>query len=256
MILQNITINFAIAICTMTLMWLIFLWIRNPSVVDLGWAIGLTAMGLTHNLWLNLFSPTNLFISFMIFLWGVRLAGYLLITRIIPGIKDPRYENLQQESSAIPRQLFFLLHYYFQACFQTVVGFVFIFTSGQDTQNSLFHIVGALLWFIAFIGSIISDAQLYRFRSDPDNKGKVCMVGLWNYSRHPNYFFEILIWVAFALYAMPNRFGLLGLISPLAIYLTMRFITGPISERQSLRSKKEQYSHYQQKTPMIIPWFK
>ncbi|NIT61610.1 MAG: DUF1295 domain-containing protein, partial [Phycisphaerae bacterium] len=96
----------------------------------------------------------------------------------------------------------------------------------------------------------------HRFRTDSDNRAKVCQTGLWNYSRHPNYFFEILLWFGFSLIGLPTRLGWLGLASPITLLLTMKLITGPISERQSLKSKPEVYSRYQKTTSMIIPWFK
>jgi steroid 5-alpha reductase family enzyme len=136
------------------------------------------------------------------------------------------------------------------------VGFVFIFTAQSMTFDSMWAKVGLMLWCVGYGGSIAADAQLHRFRTLPDNRGKVCCVGLWNYSRHPNYFFEILLWSGFALIGLSTQLGWLGLISPITLLLTMTFITGPISERQSLKSKPDAYRQYQKTTSMIIPWFK
>ena len=108
---------------------------------------------------------------------------------------------------------------------------------------------------VTLLISVTPDAQLHRFRSDPANRGKVCQMGIWNYSRHPNYFFEILLWSGFAFIGLPTDLGWLGLISPITLLLTMRFITGPISERQSLKSKPDTYRQYQKTTSMIVPWF-
>ncbi|MEJ2649483.1 MAG: DUF1295 domain-containing protein, partial [Sedimentisphaerales bacterium] len=171
------------------------------------------------------------------------------------GKRDARYESLHR-NPRISAPLYFLIHYLIQGCFQTAVGFVFIFTAQITTLGSIWPKFGFLIWGIGYVGSITADTQLYRFRKNPDNRGKVCQVGLWNYSRHPNYFFEILLWIGFALIGLPVRLGWLGLISPITLLLTMSLITGPISERQSLKSKPDAYRQYQKTTSMIIPWFK
>jgi steroid 5-alpha reductase family enzyme len=137
-----------------------------------------------------------------------------------------------------------------------VVGFVFIFTAQSTRYNSVYTLVGLIVWCTGYFGSIAADAQLHRFRIRPENRGKVCQVGLWNYSRHPNYFFEILLWSGFAFIGLSAQLGWLGLISPTALLLTMTLITGPISERQSLKSKPDAYRQYQKSTSMMIPWFK
>ena len=154
----------------------------------------------------------------------------------------------------MPAAWFFLTHYLIQAGFQAAVGFVFVFTAQNTSYGSFWAQFGLLLWWIGYAGTITADAQLHRFRSRPDNRGTVCQVGLWRVSRHPNYFFEILLWTGFACIGLPAPQGWLAFLSPLILLLTMRFITGPISERQSLKSKPQAYGLYQQCTSMIVPW--
>ncbi|MFC1780649.1 DUF1295 domain-containing protein [Planctomycetota bacterium] len=255
MIVTGILLNLFIGVSTLTGLWFIYLWKRNPAVVDLGWAIGLTLMGLAHNLFGDAISIGTLITSLLVLFWGIRLGGYLFWTRLRLGKRDARYESLHRHSN-IPAPLFFLIHYFIQACFQAAVGFVFIFTAQIKTFESIWLKVGLLLWCIGYGGSIAADAQLHRFRTRRDNQNKVCKFGLWNYSRHPNYFFEIILWFGFALIGIPARLGWLGLISPITLLLTMSLITGPISERQSLKSKPDAYRKYQKTTSMIIPWFK
>jgi steroid 5-alpha reductase family enzyme len=255
MIISGIVLNLLIGAGTLTGLWFIYLWKRNPAVVDLGWAIGLTLMGLVHNLSGGPLSAGKGLTALLILLWGLRLGGYLFWTRLRLGKKDARYESLRRLSN-IPAPLHFLIHYLIQACFQAVVGFVFIFTAQNATFDSIWAKAGFLLWCVGCGGAIATDAQLHRFRTRSDNRGQVCQTGLWNYSRHPNYFFEILLWFGFALIGLSTRLGWLGLISPITLLLTMTFITGPVSERESLKSKPDVYRRYQKTTSMIVPWFK
>jgi steroid 5-alpha reductase family enzyme len=255
MIVTGILLNLLISSGTLIVLWFFYLWKKNAAVVDLGWAVGLTLMGLTHNVALGTVTAAQVFTGFLVLLWGLRLGGYLFWTRLRLGKKDARYESLQQKQK-IPAPIFFLMHYLIQACFQVIVGFVFIFTGESATFDSIYGTIGLILWCVGYGGSIAADTQLHRFRTNPANRGKVCQIGVWNYSRHPNYFFEILLWSGYAFIGLPTYLGWLGLISPVTLLLTMRFITGPISERQSLKSKPETYHQYQETTSMIVPWFK
>jgi steroid 5-alpha reductase family enzyme len=116
--------------------------------------------------------------------------------------------------------------------------------------------LGLGIWVIAFLGELTSDAQLARFKKDPKNKGRVCDVGLWRYSRHPNYFFEWLIWMSFATVASSAQWGYVGFVSPaLILYFLLRVTGIPATEEQALRSKGEAYRKYQRTTSVFVPWF-
>jgi steroid 5-alpha reductase family enzyme len=117
--------------------------------------------------------------------------------------------------------------------------------------------IGAAVWAISILGEAVADGQLKAFKKNPANKGKVCDVGLWNYSRHPNYFFESMIWIGYALVALNGDYGWLGLLSPITITLLLFRVTGiPLTEQQAIRSKGEAYIEYQRTTSMFVPWFK
>ena len=115
---------------------------------------------------------------------------------------------------------------------------------------------GAGLWLVAFAGEALSDRQLRLFKSNPSHRGQVCREGLWKYSRHPNYFFEWLIWVSYFLLALPATNGWLSVVSPLLILFFLFRITGiPATEAQALRSRGELYREYQRTTSAFVPWF-
>jgi len=251
----GIVLNLAVGASTLIGFWFIYLWRRNTSIVDLGWATGLTLMGLAHNL-CGAPSLGKLLTSLLVLLWGLRLGGYLFWTRLRLGKKDRRYDSLHGDGK-IPEPMRVLLHYLIQACFQTAVGCVFIFTARAAAGfDSIWTVIGLFLWCAGFVGSFLADNQLNWFRSNPQNLGKVCEVGFWNNSRHPNYFFEIVLWTGFAVIGLSSAWGWLGFASPGVLLLTMALITGPISEQQSLKSKPDAYRRYQETTSMIVPWFK
>jgi steroid 5-alpha reductase family enzyme len=126
---------------------------------------------------------------------------------------------------------------------------------GQGHLN-IFQMFVVGVWFIAWIGETLSDLQLYLFKNNSLNKGKVCNVGLWRYSRHPNYFFEWLNWWALALFSWGLSYAYLTFISPLLISFFLFKVTGiPMTETQALKSKGEAYAQYQKETSVFVPWF-
>jgi steroid 5-alpha reductase family enzyme len=113
------------------------------------------------------------------------------------------------------------------------------------------------LWLISVLGESIADAQLRAFKKDSANKGKVCSKGLWNYSRHPNYFFQWMMWMAYLVFALASPYGYLAIISPaIILYLLLRVTGIPITEEQSIRSKGDTFREYQKTTSAFVPWFK
>jgi steroid 5-alpha reductase family enzyme len=117
--------------------------------------------------------------------------------------------------------------------------------------------VGAAIWLVALAGEGLADFQLKRFKADPANAGKICQSGLWNYSRHPNYFFEWLVWVGFFVFAWDSPGGCLTVLCPGLMLYFLLHVTGiPITEEFSVKSKGDAYRQYQQATSAFVPWFK
>ena len=109
---------------------------------------------------------------------------------------------------------------------------------------------------IGILGEALADAQLASYKQKNHDPSDVCQLGLWKYSRHPNYFFEIVIWISFYLIASTTPGGWITLYAPATMIVLLLKITGiPPAEASSLQSKGAAYRHYQQTTSVIIPWF-
>jgi steroid 5-alpha reductase family enzyme len=122
---------------------------------------------------------------------------------------------------------------------------------------SVLEWTGVAVWAIAITGEGIADRQLKQFRSHPENIGKVCQSGLWNYSRHPNYFFEWLVWVGFFLFAWDSPGGCFTVLCPTLMLFFLLRVTGiPLTEELSVKSKGEAYRKYQRTTSAFVPWLK
>ena len=239
----------------MFIVWLIAEAKKNPAIVDMFWPIGLVVSGFVY-LGSDSINSRLCIIAIILLLWGLRLAGYLYFTRIKKGIYDKRYASLYYPSY-LKQSISYLINYEVQACFIFILSSVFVFISAQNySKLSKLDMLGIMLSLVGIGGEWVSDYQLELFKKNNHGKNKVCDVGLWYYSRHPNYFFDWLTWCGFALCGLSANYGWIGLVSPLLLYTIMSNMTGPITERNSVMSRGRAYLEYQKSTSMFFPWFK
>jgi steroid 5-alpha reductase family enzyme len=255
-----VTVLICLLACS-AIMVAVWLWARrigNAGVVDIFWAfnfpvIALLLYGLAPG-WL----PRKIMMCSMVIAAGLRLGTHLGI-RVIGHLSEEegRYKQLRKEWAPHADRSFF---WFFQAqALSNVLLAIpfFVVTANTRPSFSTWEFIGVTTWFLAFWGEALADRQLAGFKKDPANKGKVCNAGLWNYSRHPNYFFEWLQWTAWFIFCLGSPWGWLGVVSPLIILYLLLKVTGiPATEEQSLRSKGELYKNYQRQTSVFIPWFK
>ena len=247
----------ASAVCgVMFLLWLIHFPLRNAAIVDAGWAGGLALLGVLYAVMGAGWAPRRIAIASMALVWGLRLALYLLFTRVIGHPEEGRYVQLRKQwRTNIP--LKFLLFFEFQAVLCIVLAAPFLLAAeNPEPAFPIFAYAAVVLWVMSIAGEITADMQLNAFKSNAANRGKTCRVGLWKYSRHPNYFFEWLIWVAFCLFAIDSKYGYVALFPPaLMLYFLFRVTGIPATEAQALRTRGEDYRRYQDTTSAFVPWF-
>jgi len=245
----------AVVAVLMFLLWLLHFPLRNAAVVDAGWAAGLALIAMVYAVHGAGYWRRTLILLPMVAIWGLRLALYLLFTRVSGQPEEGRYTELRRKFGA-HAGLKFLLFFESQAVLCGILSLPFLLAFHDPVKGSPeLENAGAALWMVAFLGELTADAQLSIFKRDPKNKGRVCNTGLWRYSRHPNYFFEFLIWVSFALVALSAQYGYLGLLSPALILFFLLRVTGiPATEAQAVRTKGDKYREYQRTTSVFIPW--
>jgi steroid 5-alpha reductase family enzyme len=247
----------AIVAAMMFALWLIHLLIRNAAIVDVGWAAGLAMLAIFYAAKGPEYPARKWAIATMAGFWGLRLAAYLLFSRVLGKREEGRYVQLRSEWKT-HLALRFLFFFEFQALLTVVLSLPFLLAS-LNTRTSLGKLeeIGAAIWLISICGEAIADYQLNRFRKNPANKGKTYRSGLWSYSRHPNYFFEWMIWMGYAIYALGSPWGWLGLISPaLMLYFLLGSTGIAATEAQALRSRGTEYRAYQRSTSTFVPWFR
>lgn len=229
---------------------------RDASVVDAGWGFGLAVLAALYTL-LGEGDPAHrILIGILAGLTGLKVGSYILVARVIGKSEDGRYQTLRAKWGARANRRFFLF-FQAQAFLDVLLSVPFLLAAFNASLGlEPLEYAGLTLWILATAGETLADRQLTRFRARPESKGMVCRDGLWRYSRHPNYFFQILTWLAFALLALAAPYGWIGLVAPLVITYSILFVTGiPPTEAQALRSRGEAYREYQRTTSPLVPWF-
>lgn len=239
-----------------SLLWLLHLKLRNASIVDVGWSTGLAMLAGGYAWALAPGQPRAWLLAVMVAVWGGRLAAYLAVRIYREGHEEGRYVRLRESwQTHIPAKFF--VFYQAQAMLDVVLAVPFLLVALNPAPGlGPWEILGCVVWVAAVCGESLADQQLAAFKSDPANRGKVCRRGLWAWSRHPNYFFEWLIWVAFAVFACGSPWGWLGWLSPLLMLHFIWNVTGiPATEEQAVSTKGEAYRRYQRETSAFFPWF-
>lgn len=242
----------------MALVWVWSYRIKNAGVVDIFWSYNFPAIAIILLLLAPGYEPRKYLICGMAIIAGIRLGTHLAI-RVLKHLhqEEPRYAQIRKDWGKNAESKMF--GFFQMQAISNVLLAVPFFISAINTKTNLsaLEYAGVVIWLISVIGEAIADAQLAAFKKSPANKGKVCDVGLWYYSRHPNYFFQWLMWVAYFVFALASPYGYIAVISPAIILFLLLKVTGiPATEQQSLKTKGEAFKHYQRTTSAFVPWFK
>ncbi|MEP6662924.1 MAG: DUF1295 domain-containing protein [Verrucomicrobiota bacterium] len=238
--------------------WWLALRIKNLGIIDIAWSFSLAPIAIFYAT-ISQGDPTRRWLmAGMVALWSLRLGGYLgwRVAKHHPH-EDPRYKEFRAKwANHFKRDTFWFFQ--IQAASIATLSILFLLVClNNKSQISLIEWIGFAVWLIAFCGESLSDIQMTLFKKNPANKGEVCQKGLWNYSRHPNYFFEGLIWISFYVFALNSPWGWATIYCPAMILYFLLRVTGiPLTEKLAVQTKGEKYRAYQRSTSAFVPWFK
>jgi len=247
----------AVMLAVMTTAWVVQRVTANGGWVDVFWSFG-TGICCAGAI---LMAPTggapwrSALVAALTVTWSVRLGGYIA-GRVSRGPEDVRYAALRREWGADfdRRLLRFVL---IQAPVSAILAMAALYAARRpDPAFGVQDGIGVAVALGAIAGETLADRQMKRFKSDPASKGKVCDRGLWAWSRHPNYFFEAVLWLAFpAIGTDPgNGWSLASWLAPLVMGVILRYGSGvPPLEAAMLRAKGDAYRRYQEQVPAFFP---
>jgi steroid 5-alpha reductase family enzyme len=248
-------IGLALMLAAFAAVWAVGVAIRNYSFLDVIWSYGVAILApiyafAGHGDFARKFAFTLCGIA-----WSLRLGTYIFL-RVLKHHpqEDVRYEGLR---ARWPGSGMFLVFHELQAVIVVIFSLPFLFAAWQSAPLGAMEFIGLAIVLLALLGESLADFQMKRFKADPANKGRVCAAGLWRYSRHPNYFFEFLVWVGFAAASLTTPYGWVTLFCPALMYYFLTKVTGiPLTEEYAVKSKGDAYREYQRTTSAFIPWFR
>ncbi len=199
------------------------------------------------------FAPQQLVMTLAIMLWGFRLGSYLF-ARILITKTDDRFDDKRNNPVNLIR--FWLLQTI--AVWVIMLPFSLFLTNRNMESQSLLMYLGFAIFIIGFVVETISDSQKFQFKRKVENKGKWMQAGLWKYSRHPNYFGEILVWWGLFVVVLPYLQGFLYLsvLGPVFLTILLLFVSGiPLLEKGADKKYggNPEYISYRDNTSLLIP---
>ncbi len=240
--------------CFMSGVFALSLILKKNDIADVTWGIGFIVVCVVSFFFTSYPSARSYLLFLIVGIWGVRLAGYIWMRNA------GRSEDFRYAAWRAAWGKWFLLRSYLQVfILQGALLFVISLPVivGITSQTRVFtwiHWLGLLIWIKGLVCESIADMQKYQFKQNPKNAGKIMTTGIWAWSRHPNYFGEVLCWWGVWMVACFDLSVLWTIISPLTITVLILFVSGvPMLEKKHAKNKA--YQSYASKTSIFIPWF-
>ena len=241
----------------MVVAWAFGLRVKNGGWTDVFWTFGtgiaLAGAALFPMAGDGMPQPRQWLIAALAGLWALRLGGYL--TPRVAAHEDPRYAKFRADwgRDYARNMLFVTLP---QAPATALLALSVIPAAHAPGPLALRDVLGVAILVSAILGEGLADAQMKTFRGGPANRGKVCDTGLWGWSRHPNYFFQWLGWLAYPAIALDPAQPLtwLSITAPLVMFILLTRISGvPPLEEAMVRSRGDAYRAYQARVSAFFP---
>jgi steroid 5-alpha reductase family enzyme len=230
-------------------------WIKKDnSIVDIAWGLGFILVA-TLNFFLEPgFEARHFLVTAMILLWGSRLAIHIAIRNKGKG-EDFRYAKWRKDWGKWFSIRSFFQIYMLQGSLLLIIAYpAMLINHSEEPGIAFLDILGLCIWTIGFIFEAAGDYQLSKFKSRPENKGKIITHGLWRYTRHPNYFGEVAMWWGIFLIALSVENGWTAIVSPLAITFLLLKVSG-ITMLEKKYIGNEEFEEYAKRTSAFFPWF-
>ena len=247
-------IDIGTAILAFAAMWAVCVRVKNYGFLDVTWTLSIGALALLDGVLGSGNVTRRVLFTGLGLAWSLRL-GLFILARVVRHhpVEDKRYKTLRRQWKS---PLGFLAFFELQAFIAVVFAVPFLVAAfANGAPLAALEVAGLVTAAVGIVGEAVADHQSQAFKHRADPSHKILDVGLWRYSRHPNYFFEIVAWVGFAIAAAPLPLGWLAIACPVLISYFLLRVTGvPLTEKHSLESHGDLYRDYQRRTSMLIPW--
>jgi len=237
-------------------MWGISTIISNPTLVDVAWGLNhvIIGVGILYQNYAKLSLP-GIIGSGLLFLWFLRLSGFLFYNRIYKEkYVDPRYEKLARKRD-VNKTVYYFFQFQFQGILSTLTSIPLYFALNSARSLSGFNYLFVVTAIVGIIGEAIADNQLQNFKNNRKSSEELLRDGLFKKARHPNLFFELMFWFSMAGFAFnpSNYASLFAFVGAIFLWSIINFLTVPITTKHMLRSKKN-YDQVIRETNKFVPF--
>lgn len=221
---------------------------RNNAIIDIAWGFGFVIVALISLINSN-FSNLSVVLFILVSFWGLRLSYHLFI-RNWNKEEDYRYKDMRKKWKKNQKLNFFVNIYLTQMVLMLIISIPIITSSYYKLELNYLTLLGVIIWVAGYIFEVLGDYQLKKFLVN--NRGKVMDVGLWKYTRHPNYFGEATMWWGIFIVGLTAGFNGINLISPIMITYLLLYVSGvPLLEKKY--ADNPDYIEYKKHTSKFIP---
>jgi steroid 5-alpha reductase family enzyme len=237
-------------------LWIWSVLIKNVSIVDIFWGFGFVLVNVLYVFNLEVINPRNLLLLILVSIWGLRLTIYLAIRNIGKG-EDYRYQQFRKHYGENRYWWFsYFQVFLLQGALILIVSIPLLAIHTSNSSGELYWLdyISIIIWLIGFSFEAGGDYQLYNFKKNTKNKGKVLNTGFWKYTRHPNYFGDSAVWWSFALFSIAAG-GYWQVIGAIIMTLLIIKVSGVALLEKTLNITKPKYKEYIEKTNSFLPWF-
>jgi steroid 5-alpha reductase family enzyme len=226
---------------------------KRNDVADLAWGLGFALIA-WRGFFLGVASSIALVINILVTVWGSRLA-YHIYQRLRAKPEDYRYQAWRKSWGKVFFWRSLLQVYLLQGALLYLIALpIMAINFTYKTQINFLGVLGILIWLFGFVFEVVSDWQLKQFISARVNKGKLLTTGLWRYSRHPNYFGEVILWWGIWLVAVSLGSPWWVVAGPLTISYLILFVSGvPLLEKKY--QGRADFEKYKKRTSVFLPFF-
>ena len=232
--------------------WLISLKKNNVTHVDIMWSL----FFVLNTIYFYMTFPPSLrstFVVILVLIWGLRLSTYLTI-RNWNKPEDARYLKIRQNNEPNFKYKSAYIIFGLQSVLAWIVGSILLIAIENNQPLTWLDILGFSLTLFGIAYESIADYQLMQFKNDIKNRGKLLQSGLWKFSRHPNYFGELLVWWGFFITTLATGIHF-NLIAPLLMTFLILKFSGVTLLEANLIKKLDGYNNYKKKVNTLIPRF-
>ena len=248
---MNVYLLLALLLLIHVIFWyVVSLAVKRMDVADIAWGIGFPLLSWGAFI-ITGFSLGALIVNILVSLWGLRLAFHIYF-RNQNKKEDPRYAEWRRSWSNFYLRSF-LQVFFLQSVLLYIIAIPAIFINISKSPNlNLFVILGTAVWLIGFYFETVGDRQLAAFIKNPANKGKIMKEGLWKYTRHPNYFGEVVMWWGIFICGLGLPYAIYTIVGPVTITYLLLFVSGiPLLEKRYVGNTE--YESYKKATSAFFP---